>query len=266
MNPVVLTYFHITHFFQMKAKKSNTVTLFQVKVTYVACAPFVCPFCPWGHSKNSSEPSLKVQFKTHFSESTLLNIRKFRPRHSQWLSWSCLIFPVSEGFVPTGGTISLRKHSEKLKAHVRVSTSAVIIAVINWILPMPWSRSSPTSVCDPGSLSRSCTHKGPCSCFYALLCQLGILSSFWTGRRVFSFCSGPHQVCSCSWLLVLYILSHLMLTNHLQGVDSIIPIAQSRTSRISERSHVLWRRRLGNIVKKCWSQSPPSFQFRLVLV
>lgn len=143
---------------------------------------------------------------------------------------------------------------------------AVIIAVINWILPMPWSRSSPTSVCDPGSLSRSCTHKGPCSCFYALLCQLGILSSFWTGRRVFSFCSGPHQVCSCSWLLVLYILSHLMLTNYLQGVDSIIPIAQSRTSRISERSHVLWRRRLGNIVKKCWSQSPPSFQFRLVLV
>lgn len=138
----------------------------------------------------------------------LLNIRKFRPRHSQWLSWSCLLFPVSEGFVPTGGAISLQKHSEKLKAHVKVSTSAVIIAVIYWILPMPWSRSSPRSVCDPGGLYRSCTHKGPCSCFYALLCQLGILSSFWTGCRVFSFCSGPHQVCSCSWLLVfIYLVS-----------------------------------------------------------
>lgn len=59
------------------------------------------------------------------------------------------------------------------------------------------------------------------------------------GAVCFHFALDPTKSVAAPGSWCLYILSHLILTNHLQGAASIIPIAQSRTSRISKRSHVL---------------------------
>lgn len=120
----------------------------------------------------------------------LLNRRKCRPRHSQWLSWSCLIFPLSKVLIPTRKTISLWKHWE-VESPYQSKHWAVIMPLLYRTSPGLWSRNSLAGVCDPGSRPRSCTHKGPCSWFYALLCQLGILSSFWTGTLCFHFAPEP---------------------------------------------------------------------------
>ena len=136
-------------------------------------------------------------------------MRKFVPRDIQWLSSSCsMTFPFSEGCVPIGKTISLWNTLIIINTYHLLNTcnalgqgQPLIIAIIYWILAMLLGKDSFTSVW-PMQYHRSHAQKGSALGFMLCCCHLENFSNFWTRCPVFAFCTGPHKLCSWSWLLV----------------------------------------------------------------
>lgn len=124
----------------MKVRKSNKVTLFQLRVTYSAC-PFSSDFPVLEGTPRILQ---RVVWK-HSLKSTFLSEPLF------WI-WGNLgqetfmdfpaVVPFSEGFVPTGKTISLWKHSKKLEVQFQVGTFTLIKPTIYRILPILWGRTA----------------------------------------------------------------------------------------------------------------------------
>lgn len=156
-------------------------------------------------------------------------MREFRPRDILWLSCSCsMIFPLSEGIVLTGKTISLWKDSEKLKVQFKVSNFSNTSHLLNTSKLL--GRDSFTSVW-PMPSYRSHSQKSPALDFMVCCCHLEILRSFWTKFCVFilHWITTYYVADLGSWCLC--ILSYLKCKT-IRNVDIIILIAQSRTLRL----------------------------------
>lgn len=103
--------------------------------------------------------------------------------------------------------------------------------------------------------------EGPALGFMPRCCRVEMLGSFWTRCLCFLFVLGPTNY--NPWLPVFIYLVSFKIHNYLPGVNIIIPIVQSRTWRLREFLKITGVEK-GNVIKKCWPNSPLSFHLRPV--